>query len=861
MLRSSKRLPLAIAVSVVIVSGLVYFYGYRRPAGSPDALLERADELAWNNAWLEADPLYQKAESLFTAQDKSSKALYAHVSRFVVRAESEPIPSLLLELKRAEAQPAAQNPDTHLRVLLIEGMLDTNYDAAMARKTWDQVETIAIRRGYPRLAARAMGEQGIAAFLQGDVAAAGKRVRIAWVTAECLRDQAAHVRYASVYAAGLIELEQYESAMKVLDEAIHTAQTSRGVAYPSIAINYKIDALRGLHRYTEALALANEAIARLPSSTLDAHVFQILTSEGKVYGDANQWSHASSVYDRALGYARHLTYWRGIAETGGLLAVSLEHEQKLPEALSAINEAIHANEQQPDELYFAPRNLAIKAEILDKLGRAHEAQSLYDRSLTLIDSLVATAPTPEVERELINQLGLVYTSYFRSLIDSNDLAGAFEVVERERGRIEAHALEDHALILPHAISPIERQISELNIKLMESDEPGVAKQLEDSLRSMKLLGDDSMMANRAAKRPLSLQSVRHHLQSGEVVLEYVLADPVSSVLAITPQAVHRYDLPSRHQIEKDARQYEATIRHRKTDPSLAARLFDELLAPIAEYQSNPSLIVIPDGQLHLLPFDALVRDGAYVIATHSVSVSPSATVLSLLRDRELETNTDRYSYVGVAAWSESSEADQALVRSASLRLPAPSDFEPLPESKQEVEEIATGFPPPNTVLIGPDATETRFKQLPLREYRVLHLALHGYADLDYPDRSALVFSPEKDGPDDGLLELREIRNLQLKARLVALSSCNTGVGQIGASDIANVSNAFIEAGAETVVSTLWELQDRTAERLMTDFYQKLAHHEQKNGALREAQLDFVHAGLAPYYWAGFEVIGDPSGTL
>ncbi len=74
-------------------------------------------------------------------------------------------------------------------------------------------------------------------------------------------------------------------------------------------------------------------------------------------------------------------------------------------------------------------------------------------------------------------------------------------------------------------------------------------------------------------------------------------------------------------------------------------------------------------------------------------------------------------------------------------------------------------------------------------------------------------------------------------------------------------NAFIEAGAESVVSTLWELEDRPTERLITSFYRNLASGHYKVDALRGAQLEFVRAGLPPYYWASFEMVGDPTGTL
>jgi CHAT domain-containing protein len=145
----------------------------------------------------------------------------------------------------------------------------------------------------------------------------------------------------------------------------------------------------------------------------------------------------------------------------------------------------------------------------------------------------------------------------------------------------------------------------------------------------------------------------------------------------------------------------------------------------------------------------------------------------------------------------------------------------------------------------------------------VHLALHGYVDLDYPDRSALVFAPPErtDSTDDGLLQVREIRGLHLKAKLVTLSACNTGVGPVEETGVANLVNAFIEAGADSVVSTLWELEDQTTAHVMKQFYSHLARHERKVDALRAAMVELRDEGLPPYYWASFQVVGDPNGTL
>jgi CHAT domain-containing protein len=179
----------------------------------------------------------------------------------------------------------------------------------------------------------------------------------------------------------------------------------------------------------------------------------------------------------------------------------------------------------------------------------------------------------------------------------------------------------------------------------------------------------------------------------------------------------------------------------------------------------------------------------------------------------------------------------------------------------EVETIAADLPRPNAILLGPDATEARFKQLPLDSTEVIHLALHGYADVDYPDRSALIFAPDSSGTDDGMLKARDIREMHLNARLVTLSACNTGVGPVGEADVANLVNAFIEAGADSVVSTLWELEDHSTEHLMSVFYSQLGLHHRKVDALRYAQLELLDNGLAPYYWASFQIVGDPNGTL
>ncbi len=142
--------------TILVVLACAYFYAIAlhhssAPPESPVGLLERADELAWGNKWADAQPLYAKAEHLFEVQNQPSKALYAHVSQ-VPPNESVSVPNTIFQLTHDLQTPGAQDEETRLRILTIRGMLQTNYDAAQARATWQQVGALAIKLHHYELA-------------------------------------------------------------------------------------------------------------------------------------------------------------------------------------------------------------------------------------------------------------------------------------------------------------------------------------------------------------------------------------------------------------------------------------------------------------------------------------------------------------------------------------------------------------------------------------------------------------------------------------------------------------------------------------------------------------------------------------
>ena len=859
----SVALVVMCEVAIVVSIAVVGFSIRRRlTSDNADALLRRADKMSWLNSWIAAAPLYRQAEFQFLQRHQPSKALYARVSQMPADSESSTtIPSQIALLRSDLNLPEAQDPETRLRILTILGMLEVNYDSGMARQTWVEVENLALRRHHYLLASRSIGEQGIAAYLLGDITTAKKDVVKAWTVAK-VADPGAHIRYASMYGAGMVEMHKYKQALGPLNEAIRVATKTPGAAYPTIAITAKIEALSGLGENKAALALAADEMRRASAYHLAGHLYEIYQTRAGVYERMGQWDQAVADLVQSAHYATELSYWRGLTQVDGLLAQAYLHQGALHPALAAIDEAIEANKKIPDELYFVPKNLGIKAEIMAQLGDTKASNALYEKSADLLDALLSKVPTPLVESQLLTDLSSIYSGYFVSLSNQGRLPDAFRVIERARGRVEAQALAHHEVIPPHQPSPVEERLTELNLELLNTDNLTARGHILSAIFSTEQQLSTDSEVDDAPLTPVALGGLQHDLRTSELLLEYVLADPHSYVLAVTRNSVRRYTLPSKSVLEQEAKQYRSELMHDKTDLALAQRLFAALLGRIHEFKEKQAMIVIPDGKLDLLPFSALVKDGQYILSSHLVTVVPSGTVLDMLRHRAAQGIRDDRSYLGVAAWTLTGTPTSLLaVIHSAISGPERRELVALPESRYEVQTIGADLPKPSTILLGSRATETNFKRLPLNQYNVIHLALHGYADPEFPDRSALVFAPEQPPINDGLLQVREIRRLRLNANLVTLSACDTGVGPVGEEGVADIVNAFIQAGAQSVVSTLWELDDHATAHLMTVFYAHLGRHEEKAEALRQAQLEMLHSGAPPFDWAGFEFDGDPDGSL
>jgi CHAT domain-containing protein len=373
---------------------------------------------------------------------------------------------------------------------------------------------------------------------------------------------------------------------------------------------------------------------------------------------------------------------------------------------------------------------------------------------------------------------------------------------------------------------------------------------------------------------------------------------------------------------RDALNVAASWQERVTDVheinSCAMEVWTEWVSPLVPYLDGvKNLVVIPSDPMLGIPVEALMdTEGVYLGESYAVSYTPSATIYTWLHERQYRSKAPAvrtalllgdppFTSGHLAAMERQDEAEEVVLlaqftgetmahrdalagnEDALSRLPR------LPYTRKEVVKIASVLKE-KTVLLGPGASEQELKKLAesgaLREFDMIHLATHTLVDDQAPERSALILS-RADLPDpleaaktgkriyDGLLTAKEIvREWKLDAELVTLSGCQTGLGrEVAGEGYIGLAHAFLQAGARSLVVSLWRVEDEAACLLMERFYENLTgiykderanlrgKAMSKTEALREAKRwlrtytdgegrqPFRH----PVYWSGFVLIGEP----
>jgi CHAT domain-containing protein len=836
-------------------------------------LLSQADRFADAGNWVSARPLYVKAEAEFLSAGDGRNELYAKFGRLHRDVEAGSYRNVRDELVRDLANPTVENdPKLKIRALALKGAIDLNLNTTAAGEDWSQILTIAKQTGDRKWENRANGELGLVAGLNGDVGTAALALIKAISTADQLGDIAAHLNFATWLGNGMAVNGMADRAMPILDRAIEIARSSSYSGVPLQLYIAKIRALtllsepRQKQGIDEAKRLIAEALTEAREKDVRGAQSEILIQAGQLAAQEKGFEKAEPAFKEAADIADAAKLPREKAEALLHLSQLYRATNEPIKAGPAIDRAIEAL-QRVEEPYDLPLFMAEKAESQAALGNLHEADRIYDQATDLIEGLLVNAPSSQVKSSMIGAMSDIYLGHFRLAWEKlHDGPKAFQVIESARGRALLDSIRyarqsGTGSSTPGSDQAIARlQKTLLHTRLDPAQTKRLLAQLDDAYDR---LSNVEYSRNRKEmeilrRPPVPLAALRRQLSQSESLIEYVLDKKASYAMQVTRTGLTIRALPARAEIEKLVKAFLSDVKAKRESTASAQALYARVLAPMTLERSS-SIVVVPDGSLHLVPLGALVAaNGDYAIKNASFSAAPSATVHYTLRTARTRTSAVK-PFLGVAY--SPGEAGNTAVASTSRSVfdAAGGDLRPLPFAHEEVGEAASILGPESVTLNGDAASEAALKAQPLQEFKIIHMAVHGVTNTAEPDRAALVLAAGSES-EDGLWQAREIRRSRLNADLVVLSACDTGTGRLhGQEGVMNLAREFLTAGARSVVASLWSVDDRSTATLMGFFYDHLAAGIPVGESLRRAQLDLIKeygAKAQPYFWAGFEVIGD-----
>lgn len=373
-----------------------------------------------------------------------------------------------------------------------------------------------------------------------------------------------------------------------------------------------------------------------------------------------------------------------------------------------------------------------------------------------------------------------------------------------------------------------------------ANKPEQALAVSEKLKSRVLR---EKLQSRASKILDDVSSRISNLRAETIIVSYVLTDKKCFAFVLKANELPKViALPvSEAELREQIGRYrESLLNFSPTFKMEARALYKSLLnAADDDIAKAKHLIIVPDGALWELPFQALISSsGKYLIEEREISYAPSLGVLSGLKSATA-SKINRKSFV---AFANSTRKDSAA----------------LPEAEREANDIGKLYAP-SSVFVKVAATEKRVKT-EAAQAKVLHLAVHGEINQTDPFASALLFT--EDAGDDGRLTVSEILQMNLPNSLVVLSSCDTSNGKVLSGEgLLSLSWAFLAAGGQSVVAAQWAVEEKATADLMLNFHRSLnGNINESASALRAAQVEALKRPAPfnhPFYWSAFVAVEGP----
>ena len=624
---------------------------------------------------------------------------------------------------------------------------------------------------------------------------------------------------------------RFDEAVPFLDTALKIGQDSGAKPIMATALGnlgacyFRLGDLdRSMRALTRAEALAAE-IGRHDSQQRWLGVI------GDIHLARGEFDQALAFHHRAEMLARevHNDTWLGFAlnnqaedslEKGDLAAARGFNERAL---------AVKRRLNNPRSLVYSALNAA---KIEARAGERVRAATDYH----LVIKQARDVDVPDVLWDAYGALASLYRATGRPRQAGTQYRNAIDTIDRQWKKLGSDEWKV-TFLAPHLIRFFQDYVD----FLIERGESQKALEMAESSRARVL----NQRLERQGAVPPGFH-LDHLLRAARathtVILSYWLAPRRSSVWVIGPGGLSRFDLPADKEIGALVQKYTDTILGggdplARSSP-VSSALYKAVLGPVLHLIPRGwNVILVPDGALHQLDFGTLVAPDPqphYWLEDVAIAAAPSLRVLA-----------------GVV--EERARLPKLLLMGDPL--PASADFPTLPNAKDEIAAVEEHFPAAaRAVFTGADAVPARYAEAVPAGFTTIHFAAHATANKESPLNSAIILSPQG---ASFKLYARDVAAVPLRADLVTISACRSaGAKTYSGEGLMGFAWAFLQAGAQNVIASLWDVDDAGSVKIMQSLYAEVAAGDTPAQALRAAKLALIRTGgryRRPYFWGPMQV--------
>jgi len=711
-----------------------------------------------------------------------------------------------------------------------------------------------------------------------------------------------------------INVGKYDTALELVQRALklNNNRYENAAAYEYLYLGF-IHLLQGQKQPGEQnTQLARNLWHNLNDPRGEANALYNL---GHIAFDRGDFDTAATYANAALSLQENEPYGRAYSLTT-LGRIALAHGN-FEDARVKFDQALKLQSKSGDR-QGALETLTAWSELEKRQDHLKEAETRINQAVDQLEQLRKEVPGVDLRASYFSTVIRIYKQrldLYMQLYKQNHLEAYVESALADSDRMHARSLLDvvareeiRASAVPEAKPLVQEQallkrwneavirrnvllLSPHSSEQMSQAEKEVTARRTDWQRTRDTIDNDPRYALLTPKL-LTAPEIKALLDKETLLLEFVLGKEQSYLWMVSSNGVQAFVLPPEQQIKNASEALLEAIRGGggttsnlgKTDKdtkfkTAADNLSKMLLGQIASQLRVKRLVIVGDGILHYIPFTALTdlsnTNGEWqpLLIDHVIITSPSAAVSAALEGRSLGRGsaTKLLAVLGDPLYeigdSTISESVQTSVRQRASALLGSRDVY-LPFLKYEVDEIEKSK---KAHASGEESIFVRQEQVTvetatsenLKQYRIIHYAAHGVFDDQSPETSGLLLSlydgQHRPRQDDIFLSVPRVYRMSIAADLVVLSACQSALGpEIKGEGITGLTRAFMHAGSQRVISSLWVVNDARTSRLMKEFYRQLVELNvtQPAEALREAQKLLYQQGEGPKIWAAFQMQGE-----